>query len=267
MSQVHSYAPGTPNWVDLGSPDPAASATFYSELFGWQLDDPDPNPEAGGYRMARVRGLAVAGIGQAQDQSGPPSWTTYVSVEDADATAKLVEEAGGQVLAGPFDVMSFGRMAVFTDQAGAPFSVWQPLQHIGAEAVNEHGALTWNELHTADVEASKAFYGKALGWRFMEVDMNLGFIYTMFKVSDEAEQGVGGFMPMSATGVPESIPQHWKVYFAVDDCDAVAAKAAELGGTVLMEPTDMPGVGRMAICQCPHGEEFSIIKGAPPPES
>jgi uncharacterized protein len=267
MSQVHNYVPGTPSWIDLGSPDPAVSAEFYSEVFGWQVDEPDADPQAGGYRMAKIRGLAAAGIGPAQDQSGPPWWTTYISVEDADATAKLVEEAGGQVLMAPFDVMSFGRMAVFADQAGAPFSVWQPRQHIGAEVVNEHGALTWNELHTRDVEASKSFYGKALGWVFSDVDMNLGFIYTMFKVDEEAEQGVGGFMPMSAAGAPEGVPQHWKVYFAVDDCDAVAAKVTELGGTVLIEPTDMPGVGRMAACQGPHGEEFSIIQNTPPAES
>ena len=275
MTEKDSYQPGTPNWIDIGSPDPDATARFYSQLFGWQVDDPDPDPTYGGYRMAKIGGRAVAGIGPAQ-ASGTPWWTTYVSVADADATAKAVREAGGQVFVEPFDVATFGRMAVFADAGGAQFSVWQPIEHIGAERVNEHGSLTWNELHTRDVERAKDFYGKVFGWYCSDVDMGLGFVYTLVKLTDaEDDQGVAGVMPMGdEQGRPDLegdlgrigglLPEHWKVYFAVDDTDATVAKATELGATVIMPPDSLPGVGRMAAVAGPHGEEIMIIANETP---
>lgn len=273
MSEKDSYQPGTPNWIDIGTPDPDATATFYGQLFGWQVDDPDP--EYGGYRTARVGGRSVAGIGQAQSD-GTPWWTTYISVEDADATAKLVRDAGGQVLVEPFDIASFGRMAVFTDPGGATFSVWQSLGHIGSERVNEHGTLTWNELHTRDVQRAKDFYGKVFGWFNQDVDMGLGFVYTLVKLTESPDdQGVAGVMPMGEdqedrqylesdlARIGGLLPEHWKVYFAVDDCDALVAKAAEIGATVIMPPSSMPGVGRMAGLAGPHGEEIMVIANEP----
>src|ERR1700743_630661 len=106
-----SYQPGTPSWVDLSSPDPDASAAFYGDLFGWQVHP--AMPDAGGYRMAELRGLPVAGIGPQMQQGMPPAWTTYVSTADADATAKAVTAAGGQTFMPPMDVMDVGRMGVF----------------------------------------------------------------------------------------------------------------------------------------------------------
>jgi uncharacterized protein len=263
MSERNSYAPGTPSWVDIGSPDPDASARFYSQLFGWQIDDPDPDPQTGGYRMAKVKGRAVAGIGPAQDQNAPPWWTTYVTVDDADAAAKRVREAGGQIFVEPFDVMTFGRMAVFSDPSGATFSVWQANEHIGAELVNEHGALTWNELHTSDVESAKSFYSQVFGWHYDDVDMG-GFTYTLAKLraEDEGPQGIAGLMPISDEQGGMQVA--WHVYFAVDDADAAASKVTELGGTLLSQPDDIPGVGRFAACAGPHGEVFFVMKNATP---
>ncbi|HET8641259.1 MAG TPA: VOC family protein [Pseudonocardiaceae bacterium] len=275
MTVKDSYQPGTPCWIDIGSPDPDTTANFYSQLFGWQVDEPDPDPSYGGYRMARINGRSVAGIGPAQAE-GTPWWTTYVSVDDADHTAKLVREAGGQVVAEPFDVGPFGRMAVFADPGGAPISVWQPREHIGAETVGEHGTLSWNELHTRDVQRAKDFYRKVFGWHGADVDMGLGFVYTVLKQTEDAEDtGVAGIMPMGEdqgdrqhlesdlARIGGLLPEHWKVYFSVDDCDATAAKATELGTTVIMPPSTMEGVGRMAALAGPHGEEIMIIASAP----
>ena len=67
----------------------------------------------------------------------PPAWTTYINVLDADATAKAVQAAGGQLFMEPMDVPEQGRMAVFADTTGAALAAWQPYGFKGASTVNE----------------------------------------------------------------------------------------------------------------------------------
>lgn len=257
--EIESYEPGTPCWVDLGSPDPAAAADFYSGLFGWEVVD--QGPDAGGYRMALLRGRPVAGLGPQQQPDIPPYWTTYISVSDADAVTKSVQAAGGQVFLEPMDVFEFGRMAVFADTTGAPFSVWQPGTHIGAELVNEPGALCWNELATRDRAAAKAFYPAVFGWS--PADVSGGPMdYTEWELGDRK---IAGMLQMDDRW-PADVPSHWMVYFAVEDTDAVAARAQELGATILVPPTDIPP-GRFAVLNDPHGAAFSIITLNPMPPS
>jgi predicted enzyme related to lactoylglutathione lyase len=165
MPEVTEYAPGTPSWVDLASPDPDASRRFYGGLFGWEATDPGPVEESGGYRMLQRDGRNVAGLGPTQAEGQPAVWTTYVSTDDADAIAARVREAGGQVIMEPFDVLGAGRMAVFADPTGAFISVWQPQSHHGADVVDEPGTLCWNELATRDVDAAKRFYAAVFAWQ------------------------------------------------------------------------------------------------------
>src|SRR6478672_3795622 len=100
MGERTSYAAGTPSWVDLGSPDTAAAATFYGGLFGWAAEI-DPRPEAGGYGMFTLRGKQVAGIGPQMNADMPPFWTVYVTVTDVDAALKAVTANGGTIVMGP----------------------------------------------------------------------------------------------------------------------------------------------------------------------
>jgi hypothetical protein len=249
--QVDKYEPGTPSWVDLGTGDPAAAAEFYSGLFGWSVID--QGAEAGGYRMAFLGDRPVAGIG-AQPQPGMPSfWTTYVSVPDADATTKAVREAGGQVHLEPMDVLDVGRMAVFADESGAPFAAWQPRAHQGAGVVDEPGALSWNELATRDPDRAKLFYPAVFGWS--PADHYMGeTAYTEWMLGDRP---VAGMMPMDERW-PSDLPSHWMVYFGVEDTDAAVARAEQLGGAVVVPPTDIPP-GRFAVLSDPQGAIFSII--------
>ncbi len=250
--EITSYAPGTPSWVDLGTPDAAGGAAFYSALFGWEINDGPP--EAGGYRMCMLNGKAVAGMGPQMNPDMPPFWTTYVSVVDADATSATVTANGGQVLMPPMDVLDVGRMAIFMDPAGAAFSVWQPRAHIGSELVNEPGTLCWNELATRDADAAEKFYAAVFNWGANKADMG-EFMYTEFTVEG---RGIAGMMPMGAE-FPAEVPSHWLAYFAVADCDASAAKVTELGGQIHVPPSDIPMVGRFALCQDPQGAMFSVI--------
>lgn len=250
------FAPGVPMWVDVSSPDLARSNAFYSGLFGWDAQQV-PEPEAGGYTMYFLDGKMVAAAGPTFTPDQHPAWSTYVHSVDADATAQAVQDAGGQVVMGPMDVMGQGRMAVFTDPTGAFISIWQPQIHQGAQLVNEPGSFGWTELYTRDMPAAREFYTKVFGWSTEESDMPFGK-YTVFQVDGRM---IAGGLDMS-TMLPDSVPPHWLVYFTVKDIDESMQKVKELGGTVVDGPNPTP-MGPLAIIQDPVGAAFAIIQFTP----
>jgi len=250
--------PGIPNWVDLATPDMEGAIRFYSALFGWTAYV-SPQPEAGGYTLFRKGDKTVAGAGPLFNEGQPPAWSTYIATDDADAVTQRIEATGGQVLVAPFDVMDQGRMAAFLDQAGAAFSVWQPMAMPGADLFNEPGSLSWNELTTRDPDGCKAFYRSVFGWD--AEDQAVGpLTYTTFKLG---ERQIAGMIPMVGEEWPADLPPHWMVYFAVVDTDATAARAAELGGIVSVAPQDIPQ-GRFAVVNDPQGAVFTVIALTPP---
>lgn len=258
MTTMNVYASGVPSWIDLATPDPEASKGFYSELFGWTYDDQPTDQPGSDYTMAFKDGHSAAGmmkLSQEMAASGmPPVWTTYITVIDADATAAAVGPAGGIVLQPPMDVMDAGRMAVLADPAGAVICCWEPKEHPGAGVVNEHGALTWNELMTPDPSAVAGFYATVFGWTSETVPMPEGE-YTVFHVDGGSEDGIAGAMAPPMPG----IPSYWGVYFHVDDVAAVVAEAKELGAQVMMDTTTIEGVGTMAAIADPQGAVFSVM--------
>jgi predicted enzyme related to lactoylglutathione lyase len=255
MSQMTTYPPGTPSWVDLGTPDIEASAGFYAGLFGWDVPESENAEQTGGYRQAMKGEKPTAGMMPLMQEGQPPAWSTYVSVEDADATAAAVKEVGGTVIAEPMDVMDLGRMAIFADPAGAVFGIWQPGSFAGAGLVNEPGAISWNELNTRDPDGAKGFYGAVFGWDFEDVEMEGMGTYTTINLGGSP---VGGVLNMAERGVPAEVPAHWQVYFAVEDTDAVVDQVKQGGGSVMVEPIDIPA-GRFAILTDPHGASFAVI--------
>jgi predicted enzyme related to lactoylglutathione lyase len=254
--KIDKYEHGVPSWVDLGSPDPQVAADFYSALFGWEC--PEGPPETGGYRVCTMEDVAVAGIGPAQNP-GPPVWASYIDVADADATAASVTANGGQVILAPMDVMDFGRMAVFADPLGQFISAWQAGTHPGAQIVNEPGTLTWNELITNDVDRSIEFYTAVFGWGSETHGEGPG-AYTEWQIGGRSIAG----MMLKPPTMPAQVPPHWAVYFAVADTDLAAARVAELGGTVMMPPTDIEP-GRFSAVLDPTGAAFNIIAMASEP--
>jgi predicted enzyme related to lactoylglutathione lyase len=274
------YIPGVPCWIDTSQPDPEAAAAFYSGLFGWEFRDAMPPEAEAKYFIGRLRGGDVAAVGSIPEGAPPIAmWNTYISVESADETASKVLDAGGKTLMEPFDVMDAGRMAVFADPEGAVFCVWQAKQSKGAQIINEAGSLNFNGLNTRDAEAAKAFYGSAFGWQTLTLDG--GFeMWTLPGYGDHLEEGdpdlrkrmaeVGapaGFEDVVATISPipddqPDVPAHWNVTFAVDDADATAAKATELGGKVVVPPFDAPWV-RTTVLADPQGATFIASKFVP----
>jgi len=280
MSDRDRYIPGVPCWVDTTQPDPEAAVEFYGGLFGWELRNSMPADAEGKYFVARLDGGEVAAVSSPMGEAPPrATWNTYVWVESADETAERVRAAGGTVLAEPFDVMEAGRMAVFADREGAVFSAWQGKEHRGAAIVNEAGSLNFNDLNTRDVEAAKEFYAAVFGWQVLEMDggfqswalpgygqfldeINPGTVERMATMGAPKgfEDVVGSIAPIPADQ-PE-LPPHWGVTFATEDADATAAKAKELGGTVLAGPFDAPWV-RMAVIADPAGATFTASQFVP----
>ncbi len=123
----------------------------------------------------------------------------------------------------------------------------------------KHGAFSWCELLTTDVEGAKRFYSELLGWTTETVvhecfEDNQDLEYNVVKV-DGTE--VGGIMaiPPQAQGMPPN----WGAYVTVDDVEAAAGKARELGGEVVVPLKDIPGVGRFCVIQDPQGAFLTLI--------
>jgi predicted enzyme related to lactoylglutathione lyase len=251
--EIETYEHGVPSWVDLSTPDPAKARAFYSALFGWDIQEGPP--EAGGYSIAHLRGRAVAGLGP-QQNPGPPAWSTYINVDDADKVATAVAENGGTMFMEPFDVMDVGRMAFFADPVGAVLGLWQPKAHKGAGIVNEPGAFSWCELVTTDLAASKTFYTAVFDWRPESYGPDDGpGGYTEWKLGDRSIAG----MMLKPEMMPAEVPPYWAVYFDVTDADATVAQATDLGASVLAPPMDIEP-GRFAVLADPTGAPFNVIK-------
>jgi predicted enzyme related to lactoylglutathione lyase len=255
MSERTSYTPGTPCWVELGTPDIEASGAFYGAVFGWEIPELPNSAELGGYRRAKKGGKDIAGVAPLMQEGQPPAWSTYVSVADADATTAAIREAGGSVHVEPMDVVGLGKMAVYADPTGAHFGIWQPGTFAGAELVNEPGALAWNELGTRDPAAAKAFYSAVFGWEVEDHEMGEMGTYTEWKVDGNS---VGGMMDVSGR-LPDEIPAHWLTYFAVENTDATVETVKSSGGGIAFGPIDIPA-GRFAVATDPHGAAFAVIQ-------
>jgi len=258
MSERTSYAPGTPCWIDLSTPDQDGAADFYGALFGWSVEEDENAEQTGGYRVARLRDKAIGGVMKVMQEDQPVAWASYVSVGDADATAAKAREAGGAVMVEPMDVLDYGRMAFVIDPTGAAIGLWQPGVNVGAGLVNEPNSLVWNELNTRDVPAAKEFYGAVFGWGFEDNEYEGVGVYTSLKLGEDT---VGGMLDITGR-VPDEVPANWLVYFAVEDVDATVAKLRELGGSVNMEPMDIVA-GRFAVVSDPFGAVFAVIKPNP----
>src|SRR5690606_23895618 len=118
---------------------------------------------------------------------------------------------------------------------------------------NEPGALTWNELNTRNADQAKAFYGAVFGWG-SRTSENPAMTYSEWMLGDRV---IGGMLHLGP-GFPAEVPDHWLVYFGVDDTDAAVAKVIELGGTQIMEPMEIDA-GRFAVVSDPAGATFALI--------
>ena len=246
MSDRDNYPPGVPCWVDNLVPDPATATTFYGDLLGWEFDGPGP----GDYYVAKLRGRDVAGVGQAPPGVSP-GWNTYVSVASVDDTA----QAADRVLVEPFDVSPAGRLAALADPSGAVIGVWEAADRLGCQLVNEASAYAISALHTPEPEVAARFYRDAFGWEVDEFAPGIN----LFRLPDYVGGEPGQPVPLDVVAVMarDDGPARWSVDFWVGDADAVAARAPELGGGVVVPPFDSIPT-RQAVIADPDGAVFSV---------
>lgn len=255
MGKRESYAPGTFCWVDLATTDADGAKAFYAGLFGWEAED-TPVGESMTYTMLRLGGDDVGGLHEMdadrREAGVPPRWLSYVSVEDAEASAARAREFGGAVHGGAFEVMDAGRMAIVEDPTGAQLALWEPKGHAGAGRVNDPGYLAWNDLQTSDPSPAADFYAALLGWEMEPIEQDGNLVYVTIK---NAGSSNGGIMPSQNGGLP-----YWLPYFTVASSEDALAKARELGGEVLAGPLDI-GNGRISVLRDPQGAVFAVYEG------
>ena len=274
MREREGFPPGVPAWIDTAQPDPDATAAFYAALFGWEFAERGSVEDGPRYVVASLDGRQVAAVTSAPPGvTAAPAWNTHVTVDDADAAAARVRDAGGTVLAGPFDLFDLSRMAWCADPTGAGFGLWEPRNIAGAEMVNAPGTWNFSELKTADVDGATRFYGEVFGWEVDVVDMGAmhGTMVRLPGYADFLEQFDPGIRQRHADfGAPPGFSEciawimplangeapHWNVTFAVADTDRVASTAREHGGAVLVEPFDLPPV-RGTVIADPAGARFT----------
>jgi predicted enzyme related to lactoylglutathione lyase len=226
-------------WMDLSGGDTA----FYADLLGWQ-------PSDGG--VFTVDGQVVAGHGA----PGRPGWNVHTVVDDVVAVCQAVGPHGGAVLAGPRP-SGLGRLAVLADPAGAAFVVREPGRQ--AEVLHKPMTFSWAELCAPDAGPVRSFYRAVFGWDAVEVPMVMpaGEVgYTVF-VTGRAERA--GLLPAEGAFGPAA-PPYWLAYIGAADADLLAARTGELGGEVLVEPFDVPRIGRIAILAGRCGEPFAVMQ-------
>jgi predicted enzyme related to lactoylglutathione lyase len=263
MPVRNDFKPGQFCWIDFSAHDLEAAAAWYGELFGWAAAPQDTH--GGPPYMFFLKGEAAAAAGgQLTDEMKaagvPPMWNSYVNVDDCAAMEKKAAALGANITVPTMDVPGHGKLCFMLDPAGASIAMWETTENDGVGVfVGEHGGLSWNELMCRDAAASREFYGQLFGWEYEDMPMD-GVDYTLVKAHGEQ---AGGMMPMTGE-MWEGVPEHWMVYFAVDDCDAFAAKASETGGTVCVPPTEIP-VGKFAVLNDPQGGTFSVIQMAEAP--
>ena len=265
MSERDSYPHAVPCWIETLQPDVGAACAFYGGVFGWEFAGPGPmaGDPASAYYVAKLRGRDIAGIAS-MPPSAPdisPTWMTHIAVDSVDQATNRAADAGGSVLAGPFDVAPAGRMAVLSDPAGAAFCVWEARARRGAQLVNEPSAWAMSALSTPDPERAKPFYEALFGWK----TESFGPDATLFRlpgyVGGEPEQPVArDVVAVMSRGDSEA---RWNVDVWVSDADGAAATARELGGSVLVEPREAPGF-RNAVIADPAGAAVSVSQRLAP---
>jgi len=258
MTTMTRHATGMFCWPQLTTTDLEGAKRFYSGLFGWKTEE---NRVEGSTITLVKKADKIVGAVMADAQSGPPSWIDFVCVDSADEIANRVKKSGGTVLIEPRDASTNGRMAVFQDPTTAVFAVWQPGTKPGADVVNEASTMCWNELITTDGAKATTFYKSLFGWTD-ETAKGINGPYTLLKKDGAMAAGL-----MQATPEMKLTRPYWLIYFAVDDCDASAAKAQQLSGKVMMKPTDIPDVGRFAVITDPQGAWFAIMQPKSPQQT
>ena len=245
-------------WYDITSNDAAATQAFYCGVMGWTAADAGLKDRS--YTIFSQGAMPVAGLAQitpAMDATGAiERWRGHIGVDNVDAYSARVEAAGGTIQRMPQDIPDVGRFAVIADPHGAMcilFSSVNTEQRPHTAAPGAPGHIGWHELHAGDRESAFAFYSGLFGWTDGGThDMGPMGIYQMFATR---EVPVGGMM----TKTPDMQAATWLYYFNVERVDAAVERVKRHGGTILLEPHEVPGGSWITQCLDSQGAMFALV--------
>jgi len=253
---------GSHIWYELMTPDPDGATAFYGAVVpGWTVGQP-----IGGDQDYRIIGRSDGGsaggvlaLTEDMRQHGArPVWLGYIGADDVDATVRQVEAKGGKLLMPAFDIPQ-GRIAMVTDPQGNPFYIMKPIPPAGQEdkqsdvfSPDQAERVSWNELSTADPVAARNFYGDLFGWTSDDF-MPMGELgeYRFFDHGSLRIGAVNGLMPDGHPG--------WRYYIRVPSISKAVEAVKGAGGTISLEPMEVPGGDFILIGKDPQGAEFALV--------
>ena len=248
--------PGKFVWFELVAADSKKAQEFFRHVLGWNVIGFPADAPA--YDMICTGDTPDTMIGGYDTRAaGRSHWRSYLSVEDVDAAARAAVANGGTIVEGPEDIPTVGRFARAIDPQGAGFCLFKSLNADPPDRTTApHGTWVWNELHVPDAPKALAFYERVAGFTHRGLDMGPAGTYYVVSKNGVDRGGVSDHLPPGAQ-------PHWLPYVAVDDADAVAARAWDSGGKVLMGPETVPGAGRLGVIADPTGAMLGILKPEP----
>ncbi len=238
-------------WHDLVTPNLDAAKRFYSGLFGWTFRDLGSD-----YCVAYSQGEAVGGIFQRPLPPGAhrqPLWLSFIAVNDVGNAARIAEQNGAKVLAGPKSHPNRGEQAVLSDPEGVMFGVLASSSGDPPDYLANPGAWIWSAVLVRDPDREASFYQKVFDYEVF--DISEGEPLQVVLSSQDYARATIRPRANEARGRPR-----WLGFVRVEDAVSAASKAQSLGARVLVEPrTDRHG-GRIAVIADPTGAPLGLME-------
>jgi predicted enzyme related to lactoylglutathione lyase len=252
---------GTGNfvWHELRTTDAQGAQDFYTHVLGWEAK-PSGDPSGMPYTLFSAGHFTAAGMMQLTPEmladGVPPAWVGFIGVDDVDATARRVEQAGGKLHCPPMDIPTVGRFASIEDPQGATVLLFRGnMNSAPTPPMGTPGVVGWNELSANDEKTAWGFYSSIFGWtEHSTMDMGPMGIYRMFGLSGAPTLGGMSTRDPSKSPVP-----FWLYYFNVEDIDAAVARVQEKNGKLLMGPHEVPGSIWIVLGVDPQGANFALV--------
>jgi predicted enzyme related to lactoylglutathione lyase len=243
-------------WYELTTSDPKGAEAFYKAAVGWDSKDAGTGTP---YTLLLAGDAQVAGIMDMPAEMAAigrkPAWSGYIAVDDVDAMAARILQAGGKLLQPAMDIPDVGRFAAVADPQGATFNLFKPRPGDAppAPAPGTPGTAGWHELSSTDWKASFEFYSAHFGW-------TAGYLYELGLMSPYQLFDIDGVSSGGMSTTPADRPASgWTYYFNVDSVDAAALRIRKAGGQVVNGPMEVPGPMWIVQCVDPQGASFALV--------
>jgi predicted enzyme related to lactoylglutathione lyase len=258
-STARPSRPGKFVWFEHLSADPKKAQEFYARVLDWKHEAWNDS----GYEMifaGDTMDSMVGGYGEAAPDQ-PAHWISYVSVEDVDAAVATAAANGGTVVQPPQSRPGVGRSARIADAQGAELCLFKSDSGDPPDSPSTEPPplrrFFWAELHTTDADSAVSFYENVVGYTHETVGMAAGDPYHILYRAGMGRGGISGHLGRRSP--------HWLPYVSVADADATIERARQAGGTIRVEPMDLPGgVGRFGVFEDPTGAVLAVMKAMPP---